>query len=75
MENGLTLLAHASMPLQYWDEAFRTSVFLMNRLPTHSLLGATPLEKLFEQKPDYTLLKVFGCSCFPNTRHTNKQKL
>ena len=22
MENGLTLLAHASMPLKYWDEAF-----------------------------------------------------
>jgi histone deacetylase 1/2 len=34
VEVGLTLLAHASMPLKFWDEAFLTAVFLINRLPS-----------------------------------------
>lgn len=37
VESGLTLLAHAKMPTQYWLEAFNTSVFLINRLPTKVL--------------------------------------
>lgn len=70
MENGLTLLAHASMRFEYWDIAFRTSIFLINRLPTSTLHGQNPFETLFGQKPEYTSLKVFGCSCFPNTKHS-----
>ena len=34
VKTGLTLLAQAFMPFKYWDEAFRTSVFLKNNLPT-----------------------------------------
>lgn len=75
MENGLTLLAHASMRFEYWDIAFRTSIFLINRLPTSTLHGQNPFETLFGQKPEYTSLKVFGCSCFPNTKHFNNHKL
>lgn len=39
VEMGLTLLANASMPLKYWDEAFRITVYLINRLPSTSLQG------------------------------------
>ncbi|KAF7809814.1 Retrovirus-related Pol polyprotein from transposon TNT 1-94 [Senna tora] len=46
-ETGLALLAHASMPLKYWDEAFRTSVYIINRLPTTTLKNPSPLEVLF----------------------------
>ena len=31
---GLTLLYHASLPLQFWDYAFTTAICLVNRLPT-----------------------------------------
>jgi histone deacetylase 1/2 len=31
---GLTLLAQAQMPFQYWWEAFSTAVYLINRLPS-----------------------------------------
>jgi histone deacetylase 1/2 len=34
VEIGLSLLAHASMPLKFWDDAFLTAVFLINRLPS-----------------------------------------
>lgn len=36
VEYGLTLLANASVPLKFWDEAFKTSVYLINRLPCSS---------------------------------------
>ena len=34
VEVGLALLANASMPLKYWDEAFLTATFLINLLPS-----------------------------------------
>jgi hypothetical protein len=37
VEMGLALLAHASMPLKYWDEAFLAATFLINRTPTKLL--------------------------------------
>jgi hypothetical protein len=36
IETGLALLAHASMPLKFWDEAFLTATFLINHLPIAS---------------------------------------
>lgn len=48
MEMGLSLLANASMPLKFWDEAFRTSVYLINRLPSAPLHGVTPIEALLK---------------------------
>jgi histone deacetylase 1/2 len=71
---GLTLLAQASLPLSFWDHAFLTSVYLINRLPTSALNFAVPYEVIFHQKPDYTFLKIFGCACFPLLRPYNSHK-
>lgn len=46
-ETGLTLLANSSMPLKYWSEAFETTTFLINRMPTVVLGGESPIQKLF----------------------------
>jgi hypothetical protein len=72
---GLALLAHVSMSLKYWDEAFLTSVFLINRLLTPVLAHASPIELLFGSKPDYSFLMIFGCACWPNLRPYNSHKL
>jgi hypothetical protein len=72
---GLTLLAHASMPLKFWDEAFSTAAYLINRTPTKLLDYSTPLEHLYNQAPNYPFLKVFGCACWPNLRPYNTRKL
>jgi len=37
VELGITMLHHASLPLEFWDYAFVTIVYLINRLPTTSL--------------------------------------
>lgn len=74
IEHGLTLLAKASLPLKFWDEVFRASVFVSNRLPTSILGGLSPVEKLFHTPPVYSQLRVFGCLCFPNLRPYSHHK-
>lgn len=61
VENGLTLLVKASMPLKYWDKAFRAAVFLYNRLPTSVLHWKTPLEAFLHSSPNYSIQSVWMC--------------
>lgn len=63
---GLALLAHADMPISYWDHSFITIVYLINRLPTIGLPKfISYYVTLYNKQPDYMTLKVFGCLCFP----------
>jgi hypothetical protein len=75
VEVGLALLAHASMPLKFWDEAFLAATYLINRTPSKVIDYMTPLERLFNQTPDYSSLRIFGCACYPNLRPYNRHKL
>lgn len=63
------------MPLKFWDEAFLTAAYLINRLPTPVNDGIPPLTKLFQQNPDYASLRTFGCACWPHLRPYNSRKL
>jgi histone deacetylase 1/2 len=43
VEVGLSLLAHAHMPLKFWDEAFLTATYLINRVPSRIIVdGENP---------------------------------
>jgi histone deacetylase 1/2 len=75
VEVGLTLLSHSSMPLKFWDEAFLTAVYLINRLPSKVIDHETPYARLFHQEPDYNALRTFGCTCWPNMHPYNDRKL
>lgn len=75
VEHALAMLSYSQVPLIHWDDAFSTSVYLINRTLTPSLHHKTPLEKLTRTKPDYHRLKVFGCLCYPLLRSYNRQKL
>jgi hypothetical protein len=66
VETGLALLAHASMPIKFWDDAFLTATYLMNRLPTRVIDNFSPLTRLFNTPPNYTMFKIFGCACWPH---------
>ncbi|MCH79675.1 retrovirus-related Pol polyprotein from transposon TNT 1-94, partial [Trifolium medium] len=76
VETGLTLLAHANMPLELWDHSFTTVVYILNRLPTTALTNfSSPYHALYHKIPDYHSIKVFGCSCFPHLRPYLSHKL
>ena len=64
VETGLTLLYHAKIPLQFWDVAFQTTFYLINRLPTSTIKNLSPFEKLFNQAPDYNFLRIFGLASY-----------
>jgi len=74
-ELGLTLLAHAKIPLHHWWEAFSTLVYLINRFPSSVNPNESPFSLLFGKKPDYDPLKPFGCACYPCLKPYNQHKL
>lgn len=74
-ETGLALMAKASLPLIFWQDAFETAVYLINRLPSPVINNLTPLQQLFGTTPNYSFLKVFGCSCFPLLKPYNNHKM
>jgi hypothetical protein len=74
IDTTLALLATSSLPKKFWDDAYLTSCYLINRLSTPLLKNLSPFEKLFSQVPDYKFLKIFGYQCFPNLRAYNSHK-
>jgi len=74
-EIGLTLLAQACLPNCYWVDAFLTSVYLINRLPTKVLNNITPYFVLHKTMSRYSDLRTFGCACYPYRRPYEKHKL
>lgn len=75
VEMGLSILAQSGLSKSFWDDAFITSIFIINRLPSKVLNFSTPYEQLYHSKPKFHLLKVFGCLCYPFVRPYNKHKL
>jgi IS30 family transposase len=59
VEVGLSLLAHGSVPLKYWDEAFLAATYLINLLPTKILDFSSPLERLFSKKTQLQWIENF----------------
>jgi hypothetical protein len=75
VEVGLAILANASMPLKFWDQAFLTATHLINRTPSKRIHYDTPLHHLLGATPDYSSLRIFGCACWSNLRPYNSHKL
>jgi histone deacetylase 1/2 len=75
VEVGLALLANASMPLKFWDEAFLIATHLINMLPSNIINHETPMERLLHKTPDSASLRIFGCACWPNLCPFNQRKL
>lgn len=63
-ENGLILLAKASV-LKYWDEAFLTSIYLINRLSTPILKGLIPIGAFLNISPDTITLASLDAPVTP----------
>jgi len=60
VDTSLALLAAASLPFRFWDEAFSSAVYIINILPTPVLKNLSPYENNFSCKPDHNFLKIFG---------------
>ena len=74
VEIGLALLSTASLPYNFWGEAFLTATTIINHLPSSVLNNRSPYEVLFNKKPNYEFFKVVGCACYPLLRPYNHHK-
>ena len=75
VELGLSLLFHSKAPQKYWVEAFSTANFLSNLLPHTAIEESTsPYESIYKRSPPYSMLRVFGCSCYPTLRDYAQNK-
>lgn len=50
-------------------------MFLINRFPSPSLHNKSPLKLFLGLKPNYSILKTYGCLCHPHIRPYNTHKL
>lgn len=67
-------LFQARLPVSFWGESILTAAHLINCTPSQVLQGKTPYEVLFEKKPDFDKLRVFGCLCYSHRRDREKDK-
>ncbi|GJW89772.1 ribonuclease H-like domain-containing protein [Tanacetum coccineum] len=65
-----TLLFQANLPPTFWVEALNVATHLLNFLPSTAINNQIPYTRLFGTNPDYSLLRTFGCLCYPHI-HTN----
>lgn len=67
VELGLSIMSHASIPLDFWNDILGSVV---NRWPSFylSFLVGQPYHQFGNSPPNYTFLGVIGCLCFLNTR-------
>lgn len=69
------LLINSCIPTTLWVETLATSIYLINRLPSPNTKNKSPYEILHHQQLDYSLVRTFGCLCFPCLKHQAPHKL
>ena len=70
-----TLLIEFCVPSHFWCEALSTAVYLINRLPSPTLIDDSPYFRLFAHAPNYSNLHIFGCVCFVHLPAHERNKL
>ncbi|GKD15806.1 ribonuclease H-like domain-containing protein [Tanacetum coccineum] len=67
-----TLLFQANLPPTFWVEALNVATHLLNFLPSTAINNEIPYTRLFGTNPDYSLIRTFGCLCYPHLDTNHK---
>ena len=63
---------NAELPKNFWPEALAYACYLVNRLPSSTIGGKTPLEVWSEKADqDYDSLRVFDCPAITMLKKTS----
>ena len=61
------LMFQSNIPKHFWSYAIKHVVFLINRVPSPVIKNKTPFELLYQEPPDFSMIKIFGCLCYAST--------
>ena len=74
MEKVRSMLYHSKLPLRFWAEALMVATHVRNCSPTCAL-EETPYERWNNEKPDVSVLRVFGCKAYARVPDEKRKKL
>ena len=64
-ERTLSMLLTSKLPVDFWWDAYDTSNYITNRLPTKTAKRyRTPYEGIYQELPDLSNLRVWGCKTY-----------
>nr|GEX07504.1 zinc finger, CCHC-type [Tanacetum cinerariifolium] len=64
MSTTRCMMKATNMPQNFWAEAIRHTIHILNSVPTKALEDITPYEAIKCRKPNLANLKVFGCIAY-----------
>ncbi|GKD26501.1 hypothetical protein Tco_1232715 [Tanacetum coccineum] len=67
-----TLLFQANLPPTFWVEALNMATQLLNILPSTAIANDICYTHLYGKDPNYTLLRIFRCLCYPHLYLSHK---
>jgi hypothetical protein len=71
-----SLLFHMHVPKYFGSDVVLTTCYLINRMPSSILAGASPHSLLYTSSPPFASpLKVFGCVCYVHNLGPGYDKL
>lgn len=75
LKTSRALKFEANMPSKFWGESVLTATHVINRMPSKVIDNKTrTYEVLYNQKPNYEHMRVFGCLAYYQNTETKGDK-
>nr|GEY60887.1 ribonuclease H-like domain, reverse transcriptase, RNA-dependent DNA polymerase [Tanacetum cinerariifolium] len=75
MSTTRCMMKATNMPQNFWAEAVRHAIYILNSVPTKELEDITPYEAIKRRKPNLENLRVFGCIAYATVPSQHLTKL
>nr|GEW02574.1 ribonuclease H-like domain, reverse transcriptase, RNA-dependent DNA polymerase [Tanacetum cinerariifolium] len=75
MSTTRCMMKAKNLPQNFWAEAVRHAVYILNSIPTKALEDITPYEAIKRRKPNLENLRVFSCIAYAKVPSQHLTKL
>nr|GEW99452.1 zinc finger, CCHC-type [Tanacetum cinerariifolium] len=75
MSTNRCMMKATNMPQNFWAEAVRHAIYILNSVPKKALEDITPYEAIKQRKLNLETLKVFGCIAYAKVPSQHLTKL
>nr|GEX60086.1 zinc finger, CCHC-type [Tanacetum cinerariifolium] len=75
MSTTRCMMKATSMPQNFWAEAVKHAIYILNNVPTKALEDITPYEAIKQRKSNLGNLRIFGCIAYAKIPSQHLTKL